>query len=206
MHSRRRELSLGLLLLTTVLSACATAPEAQPTLTFEEHTLRIPLSVEANGIVSFAESPPLIGRIDLSAILQAEGVRPAATTKHVVQLMVHYGRFYLVAEGFRNIWEITPQPGSDTASYRSIPILADPGIKPATGAKSQARTNTGAGTSKGPGPTTDPGVKIESSARPVVDPRLSHYGSSRFSCLRLDRANGPPLFITPKGEAANACP
>ena len=169
-RDRKCLLPPGLLLLAAIVCGCATAPKAQPTLTFEEHTLRIPLTVQANGSVSLAESPPLIGRIDLSPILQAEGVHADARTKPIVQLMVHYGRFYLVADGFLSVWEITPRPGSATASYRAIPIAA------------------GAG------------------ARPVRDARLSRYGSSRSSCLRLDRANGPPIFITPKGEAADACP
>ena len=171
-YSRRCLLPLELVLAAAIVSGCATAPERQPqpTLTFEEHTLRIPLTVQANGIVSLAESPPLIGRIDLSPILKAEGISAAAKTRPVVQLMVHYGRFYVVADGFRSVWEITPQPGSTEASYRSIPIA------PAAG------------------------------ARPVKDGRLSRFGSSQSSCLRLDRANGPPIFITPKGEAANACP
>jgi hypothetical protein len=178
----------GLVLLGALVPGCATAPEPPPTLTFEEHTLRIPLTVQANGSVSLAESPPLIGRIDLTPILQAEGVRAGALPKPVVQLVVHYGRFYVVADGFRSIWEITPQPGLTTASYRPIPIVAGAGAQPGTGKKAEVPARTDAG------------------ARPVRDPRLSRYGSSRSSCVRLDRANGPPIYITPKGEAANDCP
>jgi len=169
MRNRRLLLSLVLAPLLALTFGCATT-ETQPTLSFEEHTLRIPLTVQANGSVSLAESPPLIGRIDLSPILRAEGISAAARTRPAVQMMVNYGRFYLVGEGFRSVWEITPQPGSSSASYRPIAVVADV------------------------------------AAKPVRDPRLSRYGSSQSSCLRLDRTNGPPLFITPKGEAANACP
>ena len=115
-------------------------------------------------------------------------MRADAKTKPVVQLMVHYGRFYVVAEGFRSIWEITPRPGLSTASYRPIPIVTDAGSRSATGAKAAVPART------------------ESGARPLRDPRLSLFGSSGSSCLRLDRANGPPVFITPEGAAANACP
>jgi hypothetical protein len=169
MRNRRFLLSLVIVPLLTLAFGCATT-ETQPTLSFEEHTLRIPLTVQANGSVSLAQSPPLIGRIDLSPILRAEGISAAAKTRPAVQMMVNYGRFYLVGEGFRSIWEITPQPGSSSASYRPIAVVAD------------------------------------GAAKPVREPRLSRYGSSQSSCLRLDRTNGPPLFITPKGEAANACP
>jgi hypothetical protein len=187
-------------LLAALASGCATAPQPPPTLTFEEHTLRIPLTVQANGSVSLAESPPLIGRIDLSPILQAEGVHAGAGTRRVVQLLVHYGRFYVVADGFRSIWEITPQPGLATASYRPIPIAAEDGARPGSGAKS------GTGTQPGTGAKAEVAASTASGARPMRDPRLSQYGSSSSSCVRLDRANGPPVYITPKGEAANDCP
>jgi hypothetical protein len=36
--------------------------------------------------------------------------------------------------------------------------------------------------------------------------RLSRYGSSRSSCLRIDRKDGHPAFITPQGEVSGACP
>jgi hypothetical protein len=187
-RNRRWLHPVGLVLLVALASGCATAPEAPPTLAFEEHSLRIPLTVQSNGTISLAQSPPLIGRIDLSPILQAEGVHAGANTKLVAQLMVHYGRFYVVADGFRSIWEITPQPGVSTASYRPIPIVAHADAQPGTGSKAEAA------------------ARDDSGARPVRDPRLSRYGSSRSSCVRLDRANGPPVYITPKGEAANACP
>ncbi|HET6278789.1 MAG TPA: hypothetical protein VFG08_08400 [Candidatus Polarisedimenticolia bacterium] len=99
---------------------CATPP-VQPTLTLEQHTLRIPLQVGSDGTVSFADQPPLIGRIDLSPIMAAEGIGTGAPPT-TVQIVVHYGRLYVAAADFDAIWEITPRPGSTTASYRSIPI------------------------------------------------------------------------------------
>lgn len=170
MSERRLALHLVLphLIAATVLS-CAT-PAVQPTLTLEQHSLRIPLTVEADGTVLLAERPPLIGRLDLSLILQAEGVHPGAPARSTVQLMMHYGRLYVVADSFRAIWEITPHPGTTAASFRPITVVP------------------------------------ESSPEPMKDVRLSRYGSSQSSCLRLDWAGGKPVFITPKGEARNDCP
>ena len=156
------------LLLAAIASSCAT-PVVQPTLTFEQHTLRFPLSVGSDGTVSLAERPPLIGRIDLTPILQAEGFQIGTTKPKTVQLMVHYGRLYVVAETFRAVWEITPQPGTSTASYRPIAVAR---------ASDQER---------------------------LGDVRLSQYGSSRSSCLRLDRAGGRPVFITSEGEVRDDC-
>ena len=149
--------------------SCAT-PVAQKTLTMEEHSLRIKLTVGADGMASLAEHPPLMGRIDLSPILEAEEIhlkKPATTT---VQLMMHYGRVYVVADSFRAIWEFTPRPGTSVASFRPIPVVRGSG------------------------------------QRPMKNVRLSRYGSSRSSCVRLDRADGSPVFITTSGEASDDCP
>lgn len=116
-----------LLLLAAAGSSCATQSVEQ-TLTLEQHSLRIPLTLEADGTVMLAERPPLVGRIDLSPILKAEGVLPVARAR--VQLMMHYGRIYVVADDFRALWEITPQPGTTTASYRPIPVVRDAGQEP----------------------------------------------------------------------------
>jgi hypothetical protein len=118
-----------LLALGAACSSCATAP-VQPTLTLEEHSLRIPLTLEADGTVILAERPPLVGRIDLAPILLAEGMAPGSRTRATVQLMMHYGRLYLVADAFRAIWEITPQPGTSKASYRPIPVVRDSAQEP----------------------------------------------------------------------------
>lgn len=170
LSGRRLALHLAVphLIAATVLS-CAT-PSVQPTLTLEQHSLRIPLTVEVDGTVLLAERPPLIGRLDLSLILQAEGVHPVAPARATVQLMMHYGRLYVVADSFRAIWEITPHPGTTAASFRPIRVVP------------------------------------ESGPEPMKDVRLSRYGSSQSSCLRLDWAGGKPVFITPGGEVRNDCP
>lgn len=163
------QVMLPLLMASAVLS-CATTPEVQPTLMLEQHSLRIPLTLEADGTVLLAERPPLIGRIDLSPILRAEGVQAGMPAKGMVQLMMHYGRIYVVADAFRAIWEITPQPGTTAATFRPIPVA------------------------------------LGSGQEPMKNVRLSRYGSSQTSCLRLDRAGGTPVFITPKGELRDDCP
>lgn len=98
----------------------------QPTLTYEQRTLRIPLSVDRDGVATLAEPQPLLGRIALGAILQAEGMSPGPPPPANLQLLGHYGRFFVAADGFRSIWEITPKPATSRASYRPIVIVADP--------------------------------------------------------------------------------
>ena len=129
----------------------------------------MPLAISSKGTVSLDEHPPFVGRLDLSPILQAEHLDVAEAKKTSVQLMVHYGRLYVVGNSFHSIWEITPRPGTTKASFRPIPVV--PGM--------------GAG---------------------LRGVRLSLYGSSRSSCLRLDRSNGDPVFVTPQGKVRGDCP
>jgi hypothetical protein len=166
----RGELWLGcLLLMAALLSSCATVGKP-PTLTLEQHTLRLPLTVGANGTVSLAEQPPLTGRLDLSPILGEEGIHTSPKTATAVQVMMFYGRYYIVADSFHSLWEITPRPGTSKASYRRIPVAHPEGDSPLKGS------------------------------------RLSRYGSSKSSCLRLDRRNASPLFINSQGQVSHACP
>jgi len=171
--NRRRNATPGIVLLAgalvCTLLACATAnaPAPGPSLTYEMQTLRMPLKIESDGMASFAGLPPLTGRLDLSPILAAEKMPPGQPVAS--QVMLHYGRLYLAADGFRSVWEITPFPGTSNAAYRPIAI--------------------------GHGPSNR-----------LKDVRLSRYGSSKASCLRVDRAGARPVFITPNGEARDECP
>ena len=40
--------------------------------------------------------------------------------------MLHLGRYFVVADGFRNLWEVTPEPGSTRANYRPITVTGGP--------------------------------------------------------------------------------
>ena len=160
----------ALVLLVVTYYGCATPVAIVPTLTLEEHILRVSLPVDPQGSVSLAAYEPLIGQIDLTPILKAEGAPPVPDgPRRFVQLMMYYGRFYVVADGFHALWEITPRPGTRTASYRPIALSSGDDRVPLKGV------------------------------------RLSRYGSSESSCLRIDRADADPVFITPDGGPADAC-
>jgi len=87
-----------------------------------------------------------------------------------VQVLVNYGRYYVVSEGFRAVWEITPRPGTSGASYRPAVMLA------------------------------------ERDAPPPKDVRMSRYGSSGSSCIRIDQEKGAAVYITASGEIHDRCP
>ncbi|HEV8336590.1 MAG TPA: hypothetical protein VGR67_09255 [Candidatus Polarisedimenticolia bacterium] len=161
----------GLLLpLMAVVSSCAHPVVQSPSLPFEQHTLRIHLDVDRDGFAALSAYEPLTGRIGLRQILEAEKMWPRVGKKKIsVQLLVHYGRFYVVAEGFKAVWEITPKPGTGEASFRPAASLGDRAGVPARGV------------------------------------RLSRYGSAGLSCLRIDRENGPTVYITSLGQADDHC-
>ncbi len=124
MQPRRLGSPVALALLIAAGTSCATT-EPRPTLTLEQHSLRIPLTVGSDGSVSLSESPPLIGRIDLVPILHAEGVAFGGGKTVTVQMIVHYGRIYVAGTSFHSVWEITPRAGTATGSYRPIAAPRD---------------------------------------------------------------------------------
>ena len=79
------------------------------------------MAVDVDGFVHLAEHAPLLGRIEVAPIIDAEG--RAVETVQVVQ---HQGRYYITADGFQNVWEVTPQPGSTLATYRRIRVSESP--------------------------------------------------------------------------------
>jgi len=83
--------------------------------------MRVSLAVARDGRVSLSDDPPRFGRIDVGPILAAEGVVVSS-----VQVLERAGQYYLWADGFRNVWEVTPKPGSSEAGYRALPLSVQP--------------------------------------------------------------------------------
>lgn len=113
-------LSAGLI----VMAGCAAnrkIAKPKPFLTLVQNSQRLLLEVAEDGHVNLAEHPPLQGRIDIGPILATEGQEAGS-----LQALLHLGRYYLVAEGFRNLWEVTPQPGGSRANYRPIAVTGEP--------------------------------------------------------------------------------
>lgn len=159
-----------LLLLTAGFAGCAAHVPPSSSLPFEQHTLRVQLTLDRDGSAALAQYQPLVGRIGLRPILEAEGMWPSPPAGMTVQLLVNYGRYYVVSDGFRAVWEITPKPGTSGAKYR-------------------------------------PAVKLaERSAPSPKGVRLSRYGSSGSSCIRIDREEGAAVYITAGGETHDRCP
>jgi hypothetical protein len=119
-----KALCLAVLTTCVVLAGCSILQPARdpvPTLTLEQGSFRMTMTVGADGSILLAEHTPLSGKIEIAPILDAEG---RAVDK--VQLLLHEGRYYITANGFKNLWEVSPQPGSTLATYRPIPVSENP--------------------------------------------------------------------------------
>jgi hypothetical protein len=89
--------------------------DAPATLTIDQGSFRMSMDVGPDGSIDLSEHTPLVGRIDVGPILDAED-RNVST----VQVLLHEGRYYIAADGFRNLWEVTPTPGTTVATFRPI--------------------------------------------------------------------------------------
>ena len=119
-----RVLSFAALTSCVVLGGCSILQPKKdpvPTLTLDQGSFRMTMTVGADGSILLAEHTPLSGRIEIAPILDAEG-RAVET----VQLLLHEGRYYITADGFKNLWEVSPQPGRTLATYRPIPVSENP--------------------------------------------------------------------------------
>ena len=117
-------LSLAALASCALLGGCSIlqpAKESVPTLTLNQGSFQMTLTVGADGSILLAEHTPLSGRIEIAPILDAEG--QAVDT---VQLLLHEGRYYITSDGFKNLWEVSPRPGGTLATYRPIPVSENP--------------------------------------------------------------------------------
>ena len=88
-----------------------------PSLAVDQGSFRMSFPVDAAGTIHLSDQAPLSGTLDVSPILEAEGTRARR-----LQVVMHLGRFYIAADGFRHIWEVAPRPGERTAVYRSVPL------------------------------------------------------------------------------------
>lgn len=107
-----------------LMAGCAGRPPVEQsiaTLPLDSGSLRMTLRVDEAGSVDLAEHPPLRGRIAAGPILTEEGSQVDS-----LQVLLHQGRYYLTAEGFRNVWELVPESGTTRATYRPIPVSSEP--------------------------------------------------------------------------------
>ncbi len=109
-------------LLALAAAGCLMAgPAGLPRLAMVEHGLRLEMEIPADGWVDLEPGPSRAGRLDVNPILAAEDSAPPA----ILQGLRHYGRYYFLAEGFRHVWEVTPRPGTATATYRPVAVADD---------------------------------------------------------------------------------
>ncbi|MCZ6669768.1 MAG: hypothetical protein O6947_01920 [Acidobacteria bacterium] len=139
----KQAMGVILVLSSALLTAClgGSRPVSGPvaeigrgssTLTLEHHSLRVPLAVGKDGFARLTGGRQLLGKIDLGPIFAAEELPLTQAATRNIQLLIHFGRFYVVADGFRSVWELTPEAGTSIAFFREIPLVRDPDAPPLT--------------------------------------------------------------------------
>ncbi len=96
-------------------------PLDMPTLMLEQGSLQMTVAVGADGTGELSGRSVLVGRISVSPILEAEGVDP-----EVVRILLHQGHYYVTADGFQNLWEVKPRPGTSEATYSPMNVAGRP--------------------------------------------------------------------------------
>ena len=115
----------SVLVAVVTLWGCASTSRVQQT-SLEFHSLRVPATLDDDATLDLSAYPPLVGHLSLSPILAAEGMKlDTEDGETPLQIVIHYGRFYLAGDGFHSLWELTPLVGTDQAKYRPIRVLAD---------------------------------------------------------------------------------
>ena len=111
------------------LSGCAHTG-GKSVLSLEHHTLRMPLTVDGDGLAQLTDHQPLVGSLDLKPIFASEGFQGVPGTTRNLQMLIHFGRFYITGDGFRAVWVVSPNLGLATGHYRPIPIIPKDSPKP----------------------------------------------------------------------------
>lgn len=114
----RQNPPVGWLALAGILAlaaGCATGPDERPRLDLGIHSERLALPVNEDGAIHLAHQPPLSGILDLSPVLDEEEAAPGR-----VQILLHRTELYLTADGFANVWRLSPDAGEGTAAYEGF--------------------------------------------------------------------------------------
>ena len=89
---------------------------------FDQYSEVMSLKVEPDNSVFIGEDDNFTGVLFIGPIFTEENISPKK-----VKLIKNYGKYYLCAENFRNVWIIEPKNDGKSAGYKAID--ATPGEK-----------------------------------------------------------------------------
>ncbi len=87
---------------------------------FDQYSVAMNLKVEADSSVYLGDGDKFNGVLFLGPILQKETAPVTA-----VKVIQNYGRYYLCAEEFQNLWMIQPTADGTSGKYKAIDVTPE---------------------------------------------------------------------------------
>ena len=87
---------------------------------FDQYSVAMNLTVDADSSVYLGDGDKFNGVLFLNPILQQEEV--AVSSVKVIQ---NYGRYFICAEDFRNVWMIQPDADGASGKYKAIDVTPE---------------------------------------------------------------------------------
>ena len=84
---------------------------------FDQYSVAMNLKVEPDSSILIGSDEKFTGVLFLASILKEEKVKTGQ-----VKLIKNYGKYFLCAENFKNVWMIEPQEDGSTAYYKAIDV------------------------------------------------------------------------------------
>jgi hypothetical protein len=102
-----------LLLLTLLFIQCA----GKQVVRFERYSVSMILPVESDSTVYVGTPEKFLGVLSVQPILKAETVQTPN-----IKLIENFGKFFICADQFRNIWMVEPKGDGISAKYKAIDV------------------------------------------------------------------------------------
>lgn len=87
---------------------------------FDQYSMAMNLKVEADSSLFLGDDDKFTGVLFINQILAAEKV-PVSTIK----LIKNYGKYYLCADDFQNLWQIEPRNDGLSAVYKAVDVTPE---------------------------------------------------------------------------------
>jgi hypothetical protein len=87
---------------------------------FDQYSVAMNLEIEADSSIFIGEDDKFTGILFLQPIMEKEKIKMKK-----IKLIKNYGKYYLCAENFKNVWMIEPKDDGLTASYKAIDVTPE---------------------------------------------------------------------------------
>ncbi len=87
---------------------------------FEQYSVSMNLKVDTDSSVTIGDDEKFYGVLWLNPILKAENVSVTS-----VKLIQNYGKYFISADGFKNIWMVEANRDGISGKYKAIDVTPD---------------------------------------------------------------------------------